>query len=95
MPEVRNTLKTLLDVDVKTTEEAIANEKVQKYIAEAMEKTNKKSVSRAAQVRKWKLIPLDFSIPGGEYTPTLKLKRKVTEQKYKALVDEMYADAKL
>ena len=47
-----------------------------------MEKTNKKAVSRAAYVRKWKLLPIDFSIHGTELTPTLKLKRKVTEKKY-------------
>jgi long-subunit acyl-CoA synthetase (AMP-forming) len=53
-------------------------------------------VSRAANVRKFKILPLDFTLGGGEYTPTMKLKRKVTEKKYKALVDEMYeAEAKL
>ena len=61
-----------------------------------IEATNKKSVSRAAHIRKFRLIPTDFSIPGGELTPTLKLKRKVTEKKYLALVEEMFApDAKL
>lgn len=61
-----------------------------------MDATNKKSVSRAAHIRKFKLVSTDFSIPGGELTPTLKLKRKVTEKKYTALVEEMFApDAKL
>lgn len=47
-------------------------------------------------MRKFKLVPTDFSIPGGELTPTLKLKRKATEKKYIAYVEEMFApDAKL
>ncbi len=63
---------------------------------QCIEKANSKAVSRAAHIRKFKLLPLDFSLKGGEFTPTLKLKRKVTEQKYKALIDEMYeAGAKL
>jgi long-subunit acyl-CoA synthetase (AMP-forming) len=42
------------------------------------------------------LIPIDFSIPGGELTPTMKLKRKVTEKKFKALIEEMFSvEAKL
>ena len=52
-------------------------------------------MSKAANVRKWVLIPTDFSIAGGELTPTLKLKRKVTEKKYQKHIDEMYAEAKL
>jgi long-subunit acyl-CoA synthetase (AMP-forming) len=53
-------------------------------------------VSKAAHIRKFKLLPDEFSIPGGEFTPTLKLKRKVTEQKYKAILNEIFAqDAKL
>ena len=47
-------------------------------------------------MRKFKLLADDFSIPGGELTPTMKLKRKVTENKYKEFVDEMFApEAKL
>jgi long-chain-fatty-acid--CoA ligase ACSBG len=56
-----------------------------------MAATNKKVVSRAAAIKKFTLIPIDFSIPGGELTPTMKLKRKITEQKYNAVVETMYA----
>lgn len=93
--EVRNFFKTQLGVDVKTTDEAGKNEKIAKFIEQCLEKTNKKAVSRAAHIKKWKVLPVDFSLPGGELTPTLKLKRKVTEKKYQALVDEMYSEAKL
>ena len=69
-------------MEVATTDEAVAEPKVSEYIKKCIEATNKKSVSRAAHIRKFKLLPDDFSIPGGELTPTLKLKRKVTEKKY-------------
>jgi len=90
--EARNYLKNNLQVDAKTTDEALASDKVQQFIKEAIEKTNQKAVSRAATIRKWKLLPLDFSLAGGELTATLKLKRKVTEKKYQSLVDQMYAE---
>ena len=83
--------KKNLGINVKTTDEAIAEPKVSEYIKKCLEATNKKSVSRAAHIRKFKLLPEDFSIPGGELTPTLKLKRKVTEQKYQQFVDQMFA----
>ena len=33
------------------------------------------------------MLASDFSMPGGELTPTLKLKRKATEKKYKKEID--------
>jgi long-chain-fatty-acid--CoA ligase ACSBG len=95
-PEAINYLKAETGLTFKTTEEAIVDPKVNEIVKKCIELTNKKSVSRAAHIRKFKLLPVDFSIPGGELTPTLKLKRKVTETKYKQFVDEMFAaDAKL
>jgi len=49
-------------------------------------------VSRASHIRKFKLLPIDFSLHGDELTPTLKLKRKVCEAKYKTHIDEMYEE---
>jgi long-chain-fatty-acid--CoA ligase ACSBG len=94
-PEAKNFFKSHLNVNLKTSDEAVTNDKVQKFISECIDKTNSKAVSRAANIRKWKLLSEDFSISGGELTPTLKLKRKVTEKKYQAFVDEMYQEAKL
>ena len=93
--EARNWFKANLNVDVKTTDEAMKNDKILKFIDQSFVKTNKKAVSNAAQIKKWKLLPVDFSIAGNELTPTLKLKRKVTEKKYQALVDDMYSEARL
>lgn len=45
------------------------------------------------QVKKFELIPNDWSIDGGEMTPTLKLKRKPIMEKYSALVDRIYKES--
>ncbi|MBC8044335.1 MAG: long-chain fatty acid--CoA ligase [Rhizobacter sp.] len=42
------------------------------------------------KVRKFHLIEKQFSIDEGEMTPTLKLKRKVIEQKFAAEIDALY-----
>ena len=37
------------------------------------------------------LIENDFTIEAGELTPTLKVKRRVVEKKYKDMIDRVYA----
>lgn len=83
--------KQTCGVDVKTSEEACKNDKVIAQIQKCVELTNAKLVSKAAHIKKFKLLPHDFSIPGGEFTPTMKLKRKATETKFKKELDELYA----
>ena len=48
-------------------------------------------MSRAAQIKKWIILPTDFSVPGGELGPTMKLKRRVVLEKYSKQVEEIYA----
>jgi len=42
------------------------------------------------QVKKFELIPEEWTIETGELTPTLKLKRKVIMEKYKGAIDRIY-----
>ena len=42
--------------------------------------------------KKVQIIETDFSIEAGELTPTLKVKRKVVEEKYKDLIDALYQE---
>lgn len=43
-------------------------------------------------IKKFVLLAHDFSIEGGELTPTLKLRRKITYEKYKHRIEDLYAD---
>ncbi len=43
-----------------------------------------------AKIKKFAVLPVDFSLDGGELTPTLKVKRKVVANKYMSVLDELY-----
>jgi long-chain acyl-CoA synthetase len=45
------------------------------------------------RVRRVALLYEDFSIDGGELTPTLKVKRRVIDEKYSGLIEEIYNGA--
>ena len=46
----------------------------------------------SSSLQKFRILPVDLSIPGGELTPTLKMKRKVILEKYSDLVEDMYRE---
>jgi long-chain acyl-CoA synthetase len=48
------------------------------------------SLARYERPKKIGLLEHDFSIERGELTPTLKVKRRVIDKTYKALIDAMY-----
>lgn len=43
------------------------------------------------RVKKFELIPHEFTVEGGELTPTLKFKRKIIMQKYETIINSIYA----
>ena len=43
-----------------------------------------------SKVHKFMIAPKDFSIPGGELTPTIKIKRHFVMEIYKRKIDQMY-----
>jgi len=58
---------------------------------ERIVETLNQGLSHTEQVKKFKLVPNEWSTATGELTPTLKLKRKVMLEKYVLEVEEMYA----
>ena len=88
---VKKFLKSELNIaNVETTKDAVLNDEIIYYIQKKISENNKLSISRAQHIRRFKIILDDFSMEGGELTPTLKLKRKVVLEKYKNFIEEMY-----
>jgi len=73
-------------------DQAITQDKqIKALIREAINKYNK-DFNPVEQVKKFVLMPYQFTIENGELTPTLKLKRKVIVQKYESMIGSMYAN---
>ena len=72
-------------------EDLVTNEPVQKLFEQRIADLNSR-LSPYETIKKFVLLPHDFSIEGGELTPTLKLRRKVIYEKYKHRIEDMYAD---
>lgn len=57
-------------------------------------KEMQKELAKFEQVKKFQLMASPFTNEKGELTPTLKLKRKVIQQRYSALIEGMYSTVK-
>jgi long-chain acyl-CoA synthetase len=50
------------------------------------------NLARYEKIKKVALLENEFTIEGGEMTPTLKVKRRVIDQKYRDVIDKLYAE---
>ena len=69
--------------------EAIRNPKVVELYRKLMDSFNE-FFNHVEQVKRFELLPEEWTIDSGELTPTLKLKRKVIMEKYKNAVERIY-----
>ncbi|NND76889.1 MAG: long-chain fatty acid--CoA ligase [Flavobacteriales bacterium] len=76
-------------IEYASNEEVIKDPKINSLIQSEIEKYNTQ-FGKWEQVKKPKLIPQEFTIDGGELTPTLKLKRKVIMAKYADAIADIY-----
>ena len=65
---------------------------VQDLIWSEIEKVNR-GFARVETIKKFRLIEHQLSAEDDELTPTMKLKRKFVNEKYRELIESMYADA--
>jgi len=49
-----------------------------------------RTLAKYESVKQFAILPKDLTIDEGELTPSLKVKRKVVEKKYQAMLDKMY-----
>lgn len=79
---------------VTTLDEAVRDPAFTQYVEGGIAKYNQSAVclSNAWRVQKFQFLPTDLSIPGGELTATMKVRRSIVHQKYVDLIDRMYGE---
>ena len=73
-----------------TNEEVIKDEAVLKMYKEIVEKYNE-NFNHVEQIKRFELLPREWSIDTGEMTPKMSLKRKVIMEKYKDAIERIYS----
>jgi long-chain acyl-CoA synthetase len=81
----------LQHIEYYDLDDLVRHEQVQKMFEHRIEEINKR-LPQYESIKKFVLLAYDFSIDGGELTPTLKLRRKVIYEKYKQKIEDMYID---
>jgi long-chain acyl-CoA synthetase len=80
-----------LGVQYHSKEELVRNEKVVSLFQNEIDRFNK-NLDRQEKIRRFALLPRDFTIEADEITPSLKVKRKSIDKKYKDIIDQLYVD---
>ena len=76
-------------LDYIDIEELVKHSRIKELYADRIERMNR-DLPPYETIKYFGIVPVDFSIEGGELTPTLKMKRKIIYEKYKQLVDDLY-----
>ncbi|MEI6866732.1 long-chain fatty acid--CoA ligase [Flavicella sp.] len=93
VPSFENIKKYAIEhkINFKTIEELINHNQIKSLFEKRFEELQKE-FSKYEKIKKFTLLPKEFSIDSGEITASLKLKRKVIHKKYKELIEKMYAE---
>lgn len=84
--EFKNYVSLTIEEKKKLLESPFIKEKFEKIVADIQ-----KEFASYEKIKKFKLLPEEFTIEKGEITPTLKIKRRVVLEKLNALIEGMYA----
>jgi long-chain acyl-CoA synthetase len=73
-----------------TLAEGVSHEGAEEHVQLAVDEVNRE-LSRFEQIKRFAILPRDFTAEDGELTPTLKLKRRVCEDHFAAEIEALYS----
>jgi len=80
-------------ISVTSNDEIVKNTEIKKLLQTEIDEKNK-SFGNWETIKRFDLLPNEWTIEGGELTPTTKVRRKVVMEKYKAEIDGLYSGVK-
>ena len=96
VPEFKALERRLQDLgrppgDSNTRAELLARPDVLALYQEIVDALNR-DLSQFERIKRIALLPAEFSIETGELTPTLKVKRKVVEERWRREIEKLYEE---
>ena len=76
-------------IEYKSLDDLVKNKAVISKIMDEIDKYNV-NFGKWEQVKKFRLLPKEWTVESGELTPTLKLKRKVIHLNYQDIIEDLY-----
>ena len=76
--------------DTSSREAMIHNPEVRKFYRALIDEYNQE-FNHVEQIKKFELLPAEWSVESGELTPKLNFKRKVVLEKYKSYIEKIYS----
>lgn len=81
------------NVSATSNADIVKNAEVNKMLQSEIDEKNK-SFGNWETIKRFSLLPNEWTIEGGELTPTTKVRRKIVMEKYKEQIDGLYAGVK-
>ncbi len=69
----------------------LRSEQVHELVARHVEHVNA-NLARHETIRRWAILPSELKVETGELTPSLKVRRRVVEQRYRDVLEGLYAE---
>ena len=80
------------NIALSSRAELVANPRVQALYEAIVEEVNQ-NLARFEKLKRVLLVPDEFTAENGALTPTMKLRRRVIEERYRTQIDQLYAQA--
>jgi long-chain acyl-CoA synthetase len=80
-----------MGIEGRSTAELAKNPKIFEMVKMAIEEKNQE-LAKYETIKRFAIIETEFSIDSGELTPTLKVKRKLINERYKDIFDSLYSE---